>query len=262
MSSRVRLEPWTRRPTQAIFQFGLKPTRQRTVVEHSIVLDTFGEVNQHLEFVDHADDAVLGYRLGGTVSDGSGIVGAGVCRRYTCSGEPCGTVGSTLSRPTAGLRARWDRRGIPAPRQRPRWQQPVSWLPVPWPSSGRSEACARHRRTYGIEHRLHCIHAGQSTVCTLQTVLTWARDTGADLAKTKVKNGGALAIGIRWAPARSHHDHDGSRPLERDGRYALQTMCEAGGLANATLIGRLDQGYPTPIRKRPARSCSDWPLST
>jgi hypothetical protein len=38
---------------------------------------------------------------------------------------------------------------------------------------------------------------------------------------------------------RAHHDHAGNALEQRGGRYGLQTMCEAGGMANATIIERL-----------------------
>ena len=70
-------------------------------------------------------------------------------------------------------------------------------------------------------------------------VLAWARETGADLAKTNV-NGGALAIGHPLGASGARIMTTMVNALEqRDGRYALQTMCEAGGLANATIIERL-----------------------
>ncbi|WP_405134237.1 thiolase family protein [Nocardia sp. NBC_01388] len=70
-------------------------------------------------------------------------------------------------------------------------------------------------------------------------VLAWAHDTGADLSKVNV-NGGAIAIGhplgasgSRLATTLVHAMHD------RGARFGLQTMCEAGGLANATIYERL-----------------------
>lgn len=70
-------------------------------------------------------------------------------------------------------------------------------------------------------------------------VLAWAHDTGADLSKVNV-NGGAIALGhplgasgARLATTLVHAMHD------RGARYGLQTMCEAGGLANATIYERL-----------------------
>jgi acetyl-CoA acyltransferase len=70
-------------------------------------------------------------------------------------------------------------------------------------------------------------------------VLAWARDTGADLAKTNV-NGGAIAIGHPLGASGARIMTTLVNALEqRDGRYALQTMCEGGGMANATIIERL-----------------------
>ncbi|MEC3958200.1 thiolase family protein [Nocardia sp. CDC153] len=70
-------------------------------------------------------------------------------------------------------------------------------------------------------------------------VLAWAHETGADLSKVNV-NGGAIALGhplgasgTRLATTLVHAMHD------RGARYGLQTMCEAGGLANATIYERL-----------------------
>ena len=70
-------------------------------------------------------------------------------------------------------------------------------------------------------------------------VLAWARDTGADLAKTNV-NGGAIAIGHPLGASGARIMTTMVNALEqRDGRFALQTMCEGGGMANATIIERL-----------------------
>lgn len=70
-------------------------------------------------------------------------------------------------------------------------------------------------------------------------VLAWAKETGADLSRVNV-NGGAIALGhplgasgARLATTLVHALH------QREARYGLQTMCEAGGLANATIYERL-----------------------
>jgi acetyl-CoA acyltransferase len=69
--------------------------------------------------------------------------------------------------------------------------------------------------------------------------LAWAHDTGADLAKTNV-NGGAIAIGHPLGASGARIMTTLVNALEqRSGRYGLQTMCEGGGMANATIIGRL-----------------------
>ncbi len=70
-------------------------------------------------------------------------------------------------------------------------------------------------------------------------VLAWAHDTGANLAKTNV-NGGAIAIGHPLGASGARIMTTLVNALEqRGGRYGLQTMCEAGGMANATIIERL-----------------------
>jgi len=70
-------------------------------------------------------------------------------------------------------------------------------------------------------------------------VLAWAREHGADLSRTNV-NGGAIAIGHPLGCSGSRLMATLLCELERTGgRYGLQTMCEGGGLANATIIERL-----------------------
>ena len=74
-------------------------------------------------------------------------------------------------------------------------------------------------------------------------VLAWAHDLGADpasiLAKTNV-NGGAIAIGHPLGASGARIMTTMVNALEqRGGRYALQTMCEGGGMANATIIERV-----------------------
>ena len=70
-------------------------------------------------------------------------------------------------------------------------------------------------------------------------VLAWIRETGADPARVNAY-GGAIALGHPVGAS-------GGRLLanlltrleETGGRWGLQTMCESGGMANATLIERL-----------------------
>ncbi|MFI9385128.1 thiolase family protein [Kutzneria sp. NPDC052558] len=70
-------------------------------------------------------------------------------------------------------------------------------------------------------------------------VLAWQAETGADLAKVNV-NGGATAIGHPLGASGARLMTTLLGVLEQTGgRYGLQTMCEAGGLANATIIERL-----------------------
>ncbi|BDD98663.1 acetyl-CoA acetyltransferase [Mycolicibacterium fortuitum subsp. fortuitum DSM 46621 = ATCC 6841 = JCM 6387] len=70
-------------------------------------------------------------------------------------------------------------------------------------------------------------------------VLAWAHDIGADLGKTNV-NGGAIAIGHPLGASGARIMTTLVNALQqRGGRYGLQTMCEGGGMANATIIERL-----------------------
>ncbi len=69
-------------------------------------------------------------------------------------------------------------------------------------------------------------------------VLAWQRETGADLDKVNV-NGGAIALGHPLGASGARLMTTLLDELERTGgRYGLQTMCEGGGLANATIIER------------------------
>jgi len=69
--------------------------------------------------------------------------------------------------------------------------------------------------------------------------IAWARDTGASLAKTN-PNGGAIALGHPLGGTGAILMTKLLHELERTGgRYGLQTMCEGGGQANATIIERL-----------------------
>ena len=67
----------------------------------------------------------------------------------------------------------------------------------------------------------------------------WLRETGADYNKTNV-NGGAMALGHPLGASGAKLMTTLLNELERTGgRYGLQTMCEGGGLSNATIIERL-----------------------
>ncbi|MDI2130017.1 thiolase family protein [Yinghuangia seranimata] len=69
--------------------------------------------------------------------------------------------------------------------------------------------------------------------------LAWAKDTGADLEKTNIR-GGAIAIGHPLGASGGRLMATLLGVLESTGgRYGLQTMCEGGGMANATIIERL-----------------------
>ncbi|MFI0373651.1 acetyl-CoA C-acetyltransferase [Actinomadura sp. 1N219] len=69
--------------------------------------------------------------------------------------------------------------------------------------------------------------------------MAWAHDTGASLEKTN-PNGGAIALGHPLGATGGVLMTKLLHELERTGgRYGLQTMCEGGGQANATVIERL-----------------------
>ncbi|MCW2914133.1 MAG: acetyl-CoA acetyltransferase [Actinomycetia bacterium] len=70
-------------------------------------------------------------------------------------------------------------------------------------------------------------------------VLAWLKETGADPAKTN-PNGGAIALGHPLGATGGILMAKLLHELERTGgRYGLQTMCEGGGQANATIIERI-----------------------
>jgi len=70
-------------------------------------------------------------------------------------------------------------------------------------------------------------------------VLAWQKEHGTDLARTNV-NGGAIALGHPLGASGTKLMATLLCELERTGgRYGLQTMCEGGGLANATIIERI-----------------------
>jgi acetyl-CoA C-acetyltransferase len=70
-------------------------------------------------------------------------------------------------------------------------------------------------------------------------VLAWAKDTGAALEATNV-NGGAIALGHPLGATGAVLATKLIHELRRTGgRYGLQTMCEGGGQANATIFERV-----------------------
>ncbi|MFI5996933.1 thiolase family protein [Streptomyces sp. NPDC051362] len=67
-------------------------------------------------------------------------------------------------------------------------------------------------------------------------VLAWQQETGADLSKVNV-HGGAIAIGHPLGASGTRLTTTLVHAMRvRGARYALQTMCEAGGLANAMIL--------------------------
>ena len=69
--------------------------------------------------------------------------------------------------------------------------------------------------------------------------LSWARVIEPDMDKVNV-NGGAIALGHPLGASGARLMATLLNELERTGgRYGLQTMCEGGGMANATIIERI-----------------------
>lgn len=69
--------------------------------------------------------------------------------------------------------------------------------------------------------------------------MAWAQATGADPARLNV-NGGAIALGHPLGASGTKLMATLVHALHaRGGRYGLQTMCEGGGVANATIVERL-----------------------
>jgi acetyl-CoA acyltransferase len=105
---------------------------------------------------------------------------------------------------------------------------PVIMLTAPIPATRR----ALQRSGLGIGE----IGAFEVNEAFAPVPLAWLAETGAD-AKTLNVNGGAIALGhplgasgARLMTTLVHHMRDNGI------RYGLQTMCEAGGLANATIL--------------------------
>ena len=70
-------------------------------------------------------------------------------------------------------------------------------------------------------------------------VLAWEKEHHPDMEKVNV-NGGAIALGHPLGASGARLMATLLCELERTGgRWGLQTMCEGGGMANATIIERL-----------------------
>ena len=71
-------------------------------------------------------------------------------------------------------------------------------------------------------------------------ILAWEREVAADMSKVNL-NGGAIALGHPLGCSGARLMATLLNILERTGgRFGLQTMCEGGGMAYATIIERLD----------------------
>ncbi len=108
---------------------------------------------------------------------------------------------------------------------------PVTMLTGPIPATAKVLARA------GL--RLEDIDLVEINEAFASVVLAWQREHDADLAKVNV-NGGAIALGHPLGASGTKLAATLLNELERTGgRYGLLTMCEGGGLANATVIERL-----------------------
>jgi acetyl-CoA acyltransferase len=83
------------------------------------------------------------------------------------------------------------------------------------------------------------IDAYEVTEACAPVSLAWAAEFGADPARLNPR-GGAIALGHALGSSGTRLLATLLNHLEQTGgRYGLQTMCEAGGMANATIIERL-----------------------
>jgi acetyl-CoA acyltransferase len=110
-------------------------------------------------------------------------------------------------------------------------EDPVMMLTAPIPAT--KKVLARANLSLADIDRVEINEAFASVV------LAWEKELAADLSRVNV-NGGAIAIGHPLGASGARIMTDLFYELERSGgRYGLQTMCEGGGMANATLIERL-----------------------
>jgi acetyl-CoA acyltransferase len=108
---------------------------------------------------------------------------------------------------------------------------PVIMLTAPIP--------ATHRVLEKSKLRLEDMDIIEINEAFASVVLAWERELHPDMEKVN-PNGGAIAIGHPTGCSGARIMATLLNELERtQGRYALQTMCEGGGQANATIIERL-----------------------
>jgi acetyl-CoA acetyltransferase family protein len=109
---------------------------------------------------------------------------------------------------------------------------PVIMLTAPIP--------ATHKVLERAGLKLSDIDAVEINEAFAPVVLAWAKEFNADMSKVN-PNGGAIALGHPLGCSGVRLMTTLLGQLERSGgRYGLQTMCEGGGMANATIIERLD----------------------
>jgi acetyl-CoA C-acetyltransferase len=110
-------------------------------------------------------------------------------------------------------------------------EDPIRMLSAPIPATRRALAKA------GLT--LEQIDLVEINEAFASIVLAWQKEFAADPAKVNV-NGGAIALGHAIGSTGARLMTTLLYELERrHGRYGLQTMCEAGGQANVTIIERL-----------------------
>jgi acetyl-CoA C-acetyltransferase len=111
-----------------------------------------------------------------------------------------------------------------------RGDDPVWMLTAPIPATAHALARA------GM--RLDDIDLVEINEAFASVVIAWAHEAGADMARVNV-NGGAIALGHPLGATGARLMTTLLHELERrGGRWGLQTMCEGGGQANVTIIGR------------------------
>jgi acetyl-CoA C-acetyltransferase len=108
---------------------------------------------------------------------------------------------------------------------------PVMMLAGPIPATG--QALAKGKLEIGD------IDVFEVNEAFAPVLIAWSRETGASLGKTN-PNGGAIALGHPLGGTGAILMTKLVHELERTGgRYGLQTMCEGGGQANATIVERV-----------------------
>ena len=108
---------------------------------------------------------------------------------------------------------------------------PVSMLTGPIPATTKVLAKA------GL--RIEDIDVFEVNEAFASVVLAWEKEHRPDMSKVNI-NGGAIALGHPLGCSGAKLMATMLNELERTGgRYGLQTMCEGGGMANATIIERM-----------------------
>ena len=108
---------------------------------------------------------------------------------------------------------------------------PILMLTAPIPAT--SKALERAKLT------MNDIDLTEINEAFASVVLAWEKEHSPDMSKVNV-NGGAIALGHPLGCSGARLMTTLVNELERTGgRYGLQTMCEGGGMANATIIERM-----------------------